>query len=159
MFKKICLTLLSFIVVTLFIGCGVSQDEYDRLESEYATQIQELQNELQIREGYIKPPQYFENRKAIEYWLDTILYLGISKDVEQYYQYALYYQQKALDAGYIVSVALWEDGDFIMVWCEVITQDGWIYWFDPDDCELKDYYLRVDMVEPEILENKYMGSL
>jgi hypothetical protein len=89
-------------------------------------------------------PRYFRNLTEIESWLDSVPHLGVSRDVDEWYQYALFYQKNALDAGYIVSVGNWEDDDSITVWCEIVTEDGWVYFFDPDDLELVNQYIQVD---------------
>ncbi len=173
--KILIITALLLIVVT-FGGC-VSQSDYKDLQGEKTA----LENELAQSQAYSAnltglinqanttiidlsnkldgaKLKYFPNRTAIEYWLKTTPDLGISKDAEQWYQYALYYQRKALNNGYIASVAYAIQGEGITIWCEVVTEDGWIYYFDPDTRELTDTYFRIDMVEAKTLETKYIGT-
>jgi hypothetical protein len=149
------------IILLTFAGCGISQEEYNKalsdkqiaenlITSQNAT-IQELTEQL----NNVKPPSYFENRTAIENWLKTVKKLGVSKDVEEWMQFALYYQQDALNKGYIISVSYSLGEDSASVTCDIVPHDGWIYYFDPDDCELIDTYMRIDMIEPEELENIY----
>lgn len=140
-------------ITIVFTGCGgVSQADYDNLQAEN----QALQEQIN---SMVQPPTYFENRTAIENWLKFVPKLGISEDVEQWFQFALYYQRKALEAGYIISVSYSVHGNKVSLTCDIITEDGWLYYFDPDDCVLKDTSLRIDMVDDETLESKYAGSM
>jgi Tfp pilus assembly protein PilO len=166
--KLLVIMILSIILIT-FAGCGVSQSDYNKaledkltienrvkeLETINAIQLTQI-NELTELLSEVKLPTYFPNRTAIVNWLKTTPKLGVSKDSEQWLQFALYYQQKALEIGYIISVSysINSDGN-ITVTCDIVTQDGWLYYFDPDDCKLEDTYLRVEMVETKDLENTY----
>ena len=42
-----------------------------------------------------------------------------------------------------------------MLTCDIITEDGWIYYFDPDELILKDTAIRVDISNVEALSDKY----
>ncbi len=158
---KIFMVLFITIIVTTITSCGISQKEYDDLLAEntelkttiesksteitqYKETIDNLQNDLDNQKT-----KYFENRTSITKWLDSIPKLGISPDATKWYEYGIYYQRKALEYGYIISVAYYLSSDEdISVWCEVVTEDGWIYYFDPDNPnELLDTYMRIDMKE------------
>jgi hypothetical protein len=174
---KILITTALLLIVMIFGGC-VSQGEYNSLQNDktalendlaqsqaYSENLTQLINQandtiidLSDKLNQPKEIRYFPNRTAIEYWLDTTPDLGISADAEKWYQYALYYQKKALDSGYIVSSAYVLKDEGITIWCEVVAEDGWVYYFDPDTKELKDTYFRIDMAEAKILENKYVGT-
>lgn len=152
--KVIGIIVVLLALVILATGCGISQADYDTMVAQKDEQILQLNNDIERL-----TPKYFVNRTAIENWLKLMPSLGISKNPEEWYQFALYYQQKALEAGYIVSVAYWRTGSSnIIIWCEVITQDGYIFYFDPDDCELVDTNLRIDMISPADLENNHLGN-
>ena len=161
--NKFLAVLFLILVMVSFTGCGVSQVNYDKAladkqasENLVASQnvtIKDLQEQLTQN----KTPIYFENRNAIEKWLDSVPKLGVSADPEEWFQYAFYYQQKAIEAGYIISVSYTAD-DGVTITCDIVTQDGWIYYFDPDDCKLQDTGLRVDMLPVSELESKAIGS-
>jgi hypothetical protein len=166
MYKKLFLIGGLLALIILVTGCGISQVDYDKALSTIASQnltIFMQQNEMyemhHILSSMVQPPRYFENRTAIETWLNITPKLGVSKDVKEWYQFALYYQQKALQSGYIVSVAYWKTSDGMTVWCEIVAQDGWVYYFNPDDCRLVDSNFRIDMVDNKTLENTRLGSL
>ena len=172
--RIVCITLLiGLIAIT---GCGIPQSDYQYLRDysdnlsalleDANSQIIELnEDNLKLSENILNSeeaakqlqaqikalenePQltHFENRNAIEDWLGAIPQIGISEDVEQWYLYGLYYQQKAMERGYICSVAYYYMGEnSYVIWCEVLTVDGYIYYFDPDDCILIDTGLRIDI--------------
>ena len=134
-------------------GCGVSGSDYDKLVSDYdelnvaleqandtISILTEENDALRNRDGI----RYFKNRNEVEDWLQSVPQLGVSEDVEEWYQFALFYQHRAIDDGYLISVGNWEEEDGVTVWCEIITEDGWVYFFNPDDCELIDQYMRID---------------
>lgn len=151
---KMLIVLALLFGIMLTGGCGIDQTVYDNALSEIARQDQII-NELNYQLASIKPVGYFNNRLEIERWLDTVPKLGVSKDTEEWYQYAFYYQQKALENGYIISVSYTIDDNNLALTCDIVTQDGWLYYFDPDDCDLQDTGIRVDMVDPEELEKNY----
>jgi len=93
-------------------------------------------------------PKYFTNRCEIEAWLSDVgKPTGASQDVEEWFVYAVYYQQKALEDGYIINVSysIAEDGETVIVTCDVMTNDGNIYYFDPDIGTVEDTGLRVPL--------------
>ena len=177
----------AFIVSALLLlilpisSCETSQESYNNLQSNILTleaelaeseqrvaeladsleeannEIIELTNDLEVAQT-VTELKYFINKNAIQDWLDTVPKLGVSIDVEEWYQFALYYQQKALEIGYLVSVGSWEAEDGFTVWCEVITEDGSVYFFDPDNCELYNAYFQIDMISTEELGNRHMVS-
>ncbi len=164
---KIILTVLMVFILLVLGGC-VSKSDYDILLAEkQSSDTQLAQANIQIKElsdslskaQEVKKVGYFPNRTTIQNWLDITPKLGISANSEQWLQYALYYQQKAIEAGYIISVSYTIDDINISVTCDIITQDGWLYYFNPDDCQLSDTYIRVEMVNNEDLETQHIGSL
>lgn len=163
---KILIVLFISIILMTISSCGISQKEYDDLLAENINletvieektaeiaQYQETINSLQ-KDIENQKPKYFENRTSITKWLDSVPKLGISADASKWYEYGIYYQRKALEYGYIISVAYYlNSGEDITVWCEVVTEDGWIYYFDPDNpAELLDTYMRIDMDEIELID-------
>ena len=100
---------------------------------------------------------YFPNRTAITAWLGNVPKLGVSIDAVEWYQYALYYQQQALEAGYIISVAYIVYEGSIAVWCEVVDANGRLYYFDPDDCILEDSDMHVNIAVIEGYSLKDVG--
>jgi len=162
--KRIILAVLSIVVILLSItGCGISQDDYDELADKVSKLETQKAEQASMIESLTKQlieviPIYFENRTAIENWLKSVHNLGVSKDVTQWYQYAFYYQQKAIESGYIISVSYTVDEDeYVNITCDIVTQDGWIYYFDPDDLELHDTRIRVDMLKVSELEAVAVG--
>ena len=166
MLKRILLISGLLAIIILATGCGISQSEYDKVVAEnHALQeivlsknesltsanktITELNKQIA---NMVNPPKYFENRTSIENWLNLTPKLGVSKDVEQWYQFALYYQQKALKAGYYLSVSYNIKGKEINVTCDVITIDGYLFFFNPDDCKLIDSGLTIDIKDIADLE-------
>jgi hypothetical protein len=151
--KYVVLIVVLLALTILSTGCGISQGDYDKMVAEKDNLISQLQTQIS---AMIPTPKYFENRTAIQNWLNSVPKLGISKDPEEWYRFALYYQQKALEVGYIISVAYWRTSSkSIVIWCEVIAQDGWIYYFDPDDCVLIDTNIRIDSIIIEDTVNIY----
>jgi hypothetical protein len=161
--KKVIMVLTLVIITVTLAGCGVSQTDYDKalVDKQVAESLVVTQNatiqDLQTQLSEVKQPVYFENRNAIESWLKTVPKLGISADSEEWFQYAFYYQQKAIEAGYILSVS-YTANDGVVITCDIVTQDGWIYYFDPDDCELHDTSIRVDMIPMSDLDSKAIRS-
>jgi hypothetical protein len=47
--------------------------------------------------------------------------------------------------------------EYVNITCDIVTQDGWIYYFDPDDLELHDTRIRVDMLKVSELEAVAVG--
>jgi len=154
-----------------FSGCaGVTQSEYDDLLEQYntiQTEKQELQDEYtalqhqcdskiaQLQDCENRKVRYFTNRLEIEQWLNDVPKLGVSKDVAEWLEYALYYQKRALDAGFITSVSYTINDDAsVFLTCDVVTEDGWIYYFDPDDCVLEDTGIRIDIGSVDSLSNR-----
>jgi outer membrane murein-binding lipoprotein Lpp len=162
--KALFFFLVAGLLIILFIaGCGVSKSDYDNLVADYnelnvsleqanqtITRLTEENNALRSRDGV----RYFKNRNEVEDWLQSVPKLGVSEDVEEWYQFALFYQHRAIYDGYIISVCNWEEESGITIWCEIITEDGWVYFFDPDDCELIDQYMRIDTSKIDELESK-----
>ena len=159
MYKKLLLIGGLLAIIFFSTGCGVSQDDYNKALSTISSQnstIKDLRAEIST---LVKPPKFFENRTAIQTWLNSVPKLGISKDVTEWFQYALYYQQKALDAGYKLSVSYSINNKKVSITCDIFTIDGYLYYFDPDNCVLKDTNFRIDIVDTKILETKYAGGL
>jgi hypothetical protein len=157
--KLLVILILTIILIT-FSSCGITQADYDKALAEKLTAEQiTAERDITISELQAKLdnaiPTYFKNRTAIENWMKTIHNLGVSKTNEQWLQYALYYQKKALEFGHIISVSYTLGDDSMSVTCDIVTEDGWIYYFDPDELELKDTRIRVDMVEASELEATY----
>lgn len=148
----IALFLVSLSLLT-FTSCGVSQEKYDTDIKSKDTTISELNQQIELLTAKSNL-KYFINRTEIQKWLDSVQKLGVSEDIVEWYQYALYYQKDALDKGFILSTAFYMvDEDTMDIWCEAVTEDGKIYYFNPDDCELKESIMEVPMVSPEELRN------
>lgn len=160
--------LLMCLALLTFTSCGISQEKYDTdINSKDATiselnqQIESLNTSMSEKEEQIKilteksNLKYFINRTEIQKWLDSVQKLGVSEDIVEWYQYALYYQKDALDKGFILSTAFYMIDEYTMdIWCEAVTEDGKVYYFNPDDCKLKESILEVPMVSPEVLKDK-----
>jgi hypothetical protein len=163
MYKKLLLIGGLLAIIFFATGCGIPQEDYDKLKSDKynfeksanAT-IADLRAEIST---LVKPPKFFENRTTIQNWLNSVHKLGVSKDVEQWFQYALFYQQKALDAGYKLSVSYAIVNKKVSITCDIFTVDGYLYYFNPDDCILEDAEFRIDMPDIEYLEIPFRGSL
>ena len=163
MYKKLLLLGGLLALTILFSSCGIPQEDYDKVvadkysaELSANTTIRGLRAEIATM---IKPPKYFENRTAIQNWLNSIPKLGISKDVEQWFQYAIYYQQKAMESGYYLSVSYGIVNKRVTITCDIFTIDGYLYYFNPDNCELHDANIQIDMLDIKYLETKYAGKL
>lgn len=154
--KLVVLIIVLSALAILVTGCGLSQSDYDKMVLEKNYQIQQLQNQI----ATMSPaPKHFENRTAIETWLNLTSKLGISKDVEQWFEFALYYQHKALAAGYYLSVSysINPETKSVSITCDMFTVDGYLYYFNPDDCVLKDSGIRVEMIDDATLESKSLA--
>ncbi len=154
--NKFSLIVIGLLAVIIFVGCGVPTADYELLVDTLGSVASEkeqletkntelLEENTKLLEGKVK---YFKNRVEIENWLNSVQKpTEDSRDVEEWFVYALSYQKKALDAGFIISVS-WnyvDGGDSIIVSCDIWTVDGTIYWFDPDDAILEDTGLRIPL--------------
>ena len=153
MYKIISSVVLMMLVsgATVLSGCGIPESDYVQLEeqyknkeaecSDYLRQIEELKN-VKTEIGY------FDTRVDVENWLENMPKpTRESADVDEWFAYALYYQTMALESGYIISVSYTysEDGTTVLVTCDVITTDGVIYFFNPDDAILEDTGIRIPL--------------
>lgn len=143
--KLIVLTVALMALLIFTTGCGISQSDYDKVIAENS----QLHNQM----AAMSPtPKHFENRTAIENWLKAVPKLGVSKDVETWFQYALYYQHQALKSGYYLSVSYAIQTGGVSITCDIFTVDGYLFYFNPDDCVLNDTNIRIDMVDDATLE-------
>lgn len=165
MYKKLIIISGLLILTILATGCGIAQSDYDKAQA----QILKLNNDLVIANNtsaelqakisaMINPPKYFENRTAIENWLKLVPNLGVSKDIEQWFQYAIYYQRKAMSAGYYLSISYSIQNKKVSITCDIFTIDGDLFYFDPDNLVLHDTQIQIDMAGIDDLD-KYSRRL
>jgi len=168
-FKWLLIGLVVSLAIVPLAGCvGVSKSEFEALQAEHATlvdensslkaQLQEVHSDLtnvqgnydavneelsEIKEVY--PPRDFSSLSELQGWLyaNDVSELPVTEYAEGWYSKALDIQENALEDGYIVSVDYDYDEveDSYGVWCATII-DGDIWFWDPETDEpLQDYNL------------------
>lgn len=151
------LILLFAFIFTLFLtGCGVSQAEYDKINS-LCTQLileksqleydyEELNtqyNELEIKNEELRnellrphlPPRHFYDRTELSYWRDKHGLIGINHG---YIDSCLQMQQLALEDGLILSLDIDDGGDSWELSLTALAGDKF-YQLYPGDLEI--YYI------------------
>jgi hypothetical protein len=139
-------------------SCGVSQSEYDKVLAENEQLKYDLQISIEAYDSLYEiaftMPAYFENKNALEDWLDSYEDLPlVNATFPTFYDWyldGLFCQSMALIHGYIISVSYTTQDTGLAVWCEAVTQDGHVYCFDPNKPgELFDSGFNID---PSLLE-------
>lgn len=175
---KVVYIIISIALVSVVVGCGIPTSQHETileanmalteeyhklvatnktLEEENANLHLECENlaasVLRLEEEVEnKNPRLFTSRTEIEAWLSLIPKPSRpSADVEEWFIYALYYQTKAMHDGYLISISYtFTDRDTMIVTCDIITEDGYIYYFNPDDAILDDTGIRIPVEDYDI---------
>ncbi|MFC1914867.1 hypothetical protein ACFLWK_01275 [Chloroflexota bacterium] len=121
------------VVLVALAGCGISQSEYEALQSENANLVAEL---AEMKEVY--PPRDFSSLGELRGWLmaNDISEKPDTQFIEDWYGRALEVQEAAARDGYLVSVDYdyYEEDDTYNVWCATVI-DGYIWFWDPETDE------------------------
>ena len=109
-------------------GC-VSKSEYEALQAENATLLQEL---AEIKEVY--PLRNFSSVKELENWLNDndVSERPPSGDYMIDYRRALQIQEDAMEEGYIIYPVLLLFKETLLVQCQTVI-NGDVYYFWPDE--------------------------
>lgn len=137
--KKIIFLVISLIIALVFLGLWANQmfsnnDLRTQLSSSNTT-ITQLQQENETLKQQANP-RYFKDSNELSLWLNQQSSMS-SETGRDYYENALLLQRKALKDGYIISASytIYEGG--IIVTCDVYTETGILYYFDPEIREIK----------------------
>ena len=131
-------------------GCGVPQSEYEALQAENATLLDEIEslqadyddvsNELaEIKEVY--PPRDFSSLSELQDWLEAndVSEKPVTTYGEDWYGRALEVQEDALKDGYVVSADYDATEEGAAVWCTTII-NGRVFYWDPETDEVFEEY-------------------
>ena len=116
-----------------------TEAELTSTEVELASTEAEL---AEIKEVY--PPRYFSSGTELQNWLaDDNMSDRSSADAVVWYTNARELQKRALEDGHIINACIRDnlDGTFT-VWCEAVTEDNSLYWWNPDTDDIT-YWLDV----------------
>ena len=98
----------------------------------------------------VYPPRLFKDRAELLAWLavDDISAREATEFASGWFANALELQERAADAGYIISAELADNGDdTFTVWNSAVTQGDEYYWWNPETDELT-YGLDVKTLAP-----------
>jgi hypothetical protein len=127
---------------------GISQEDHDFAIAERDAsnaQVTELQSQLSSAQAeldqlhLVYPLRLFKDRAELSAWLvvDDISNREAAEFAAGWFAYALELQERAADAGYIISAEFGEnDDDTFNVWNSAVTQGDEYYWWNPDTDEL-----------------------
>lgn len=153
--NKILLAILA-ICLLFFIGCVSSSEHEVVVEANLALteEVNQLTTEIDSLNLALenKHPRLFLNRNEIEEWLEQLPKPTVpSADVDEWFIYAMYFQDRAAKDGYIISISYTIiDDSSLMISCDIITEDGNIYYFNPDNGILKDSSIRVPVEDYDL---------
>jgi len=125
------------LTIVPLLGCvGVSQSEFEALQSEYEAVNQDL---TEIKEVY--PPKNFPDAGALETWLSEQQNPPKAADAGLWYKHARDLQESAARDGYMISACISgpDDEGYYYVWCVAVLKDNSYYEWDPDTDEI--YFL------------------